>query len=154
MSRDDPFQAYRSVGRTWARGITFKRVSILSPLPRLAGLGIAQAHLVRFGRRSFRSALLLSLLLAFDACRESPAAAHALASSPGSNGRDDAAANDIAASPSWLGRDDGQWLRPAKDYASTRFSSLDQIDVRNAANLKLAFTFSTGGPKGHEAAPL
>ena len=94
------------------------------------------------------------MLLAFDACRESPAAAHALASSPGSNGRDDATAHAIATSPSWLGRDDGQWLRPAKDYASTRFSSLDQIDVRNAANLKLAFTFSTGVSKGHEAAPI
>ena len=29
-----------------------------------------------------------------------------------------------------LERDDGQWIRPAKDYASTRYSSLDQINAR------------------------
>ena len=50
--------------------------------------------------------------------------------------------------------DDGQWLRPAKDYASTRFSALDQITAQNAANLKLAWTFSTGVLRGQEAAPL
>ena len=53
-----------------------------------------------------------------------------------------------------LDPDDGQWLRPAKDYASTRYSSLDQINAGNVQNLKLAFTFSTGLTKGHEAAPL
>src|ERR1041385_9073105 len=50
--------------------------------------------------------------------------------------------------------DDGQWIRPAKDYASTRYSTLDQINTGNVKNLKLAFTFSTGLVRGHEAAPL
>jgi lanthanide-dependent methanol dehydrogenase len=50
--------------------------------------------------------------------------------------------------------DDGQWTRPAKDYSSTRYSSLDQITVSNVSNLKPAFTFSTGLSNGHEAAPL
>src|SRR5205807_1870192 len=50
--------------------------------------------------------------------------------------------------------DDGQWIRPAKDYASTRYSSLDQINAKNAKDLKLAFTCSTGMTHGHEAAPL
>ena len=53
-----------------------------------------------------------------------------------------------------LEADDGQWTRPAKDYASTRYSSLDQINAKNAKDLKLAFTFSTGMTHGHEAAPL
>ena len=53
-----------------------------------------------------------------------------------------------------LETDDGQWIRPAKDYASTRYSSLDQINAKNAKDLKLAFTFSTGMTHGHEAAPL
>jgi PQQ-dependent dehydrogenase (methanol/ethanol family) len=53
-----------------------------------------------------------------------------------------------------LAPDDGQWIRPAKDYASTRYSTLDQINASNVANLKLAFTFSTGLTHGHEAAPL
>ncbi len=53
-----------------------------------------------------------------------------------------------------LAPDDGQWVRPAKDYASTRYSTLDQINNGNVQNLKLAFTFSTGLTRGHEAAPL
>jgi lanthanide-dependent methanol dehydrogenase len=50
--------------------------------------------------------------------------------------------------------DDGQWLIPAKDYASTRFSGLGQINTQNAHNLKVAWTFSTGNTRGEEAAPL
>jgi glucose dehydrogenase len=43
---------------------------------------------------------------------------------------------------------------PAKNYASTRFSTPDQINTGNVKQLKLAFTFSTGLTRGHEAAPL
>ena len=50
--------------------------------------------------------------------------------------------------------DDGEWRMPAKDYASRRFSGLSQITTENAASLKLAWTFSTGVNRGHEAAPL
>jgi glucose dehydrogenase len=51
-------------------------------------------------------------------------------------------------------RDDGQWLMPAKGYANTRYSALDQINTGNVKGLWLGFTFSTGVPRGHEAAPL
>jgi lanthanide-dependent methanol dehydrogenase len=50
--------------------------------------------------------------------------------------------------------DDGQWLMPAKNYASTRYSELSEITADNVKNLQVAFTFSTGVTKGHEAAPL
>jgi PQQ-dependent dehydrogenase (methanol/ethanol family) len=50
--------------------------------------------------------------------------------------------------------DDGQWTMPAKNYAATRFSELDEIGGNNAKNLEVAFTFSTGIPRGQEAAPL
>jgi PQQ-dependent dehydrogenase (methanol/ethanol family) len=50
--------------------------------------------------------------------------------------------------------EDGQWLMPAKNYASTRFSGLDQINTENAKNLKVAWTFSTGVNRGQEAAPI
>ena len=59
-----------------------------------------------------------------------------------------------AALPSWVPADDGQWTRPAKDYASSRYSTLNEITSENAKQLRLAFTFSTGVLKGHEAAPL
>jgi PQQ-dependent dehydrogenase (methanol/ethanol family) len=53
-----------------------------------------------------------------------------------------------------LPADDGQWVRPAKDLASTRFSSLAEINAGNVKNLRTVATFSTGIAKGHEAAPL
>lgn len=53
-----------------------------------------------------------------------------------------------------LQRDDGQWVMAAKDYASTRFSGLTQIDTTTVRNLTLAWSFSTGRLRGHEAAPI
>src|SRR6185437_464396 len=53
-----------------------------------------------------------------------------------------------------LGADDGQWVRPAKDYASMRFSALTEINTSNVARLRPVGTFSTGVLKGHEAAPI
>jgi lanthanide-dependent methanol dehydrogenase len=50
--------------------------------------------------------------------------------------------------------DDGQWVRPAKDFASTRYSTLNQITSENIKQLKLAWSFSTGVNRGQEAAPL
>jgi PQQ-dependent dehydrogenase (methanol/ethanol family) len=49
---------------------------------------------------------------------------------------------------------DGDWPMAAHDYASTRFSPLDEIRPSNAPQLQLAFSFSTGLEKGHEAAPI
>ena len=43
---------------------------------------------------------------------------------------------------------------PAKNYASTRFSGLQDINTGNVAALKLAWSFSTGIVRGHEAAPI
>src|SRR4051794_25443359 len=53
-----------------------------------------------------------------------------------------------------LSAEDGQWLMPAKDYANTRYSGLTEITPANVANLKLAWSFSTGVLRGQEAAPL
>jgi alcohol dehydrogenase (cytochrome c) len=55
----------------------------------------------------------------------------------------------IAAAP-----EDGQWLMPAKNYSSTRFSGLNEINTDNVRNLRLAWTFGTGILRGHESAPL
>ena len=48
----------------------------------------------------------------------------------------------------------GQWATTGRDYALTRYSSLDQISTQNAKDLKVAWTFSTGVLRGHEGAPL
>jgi PQQ-dependent dehydrogenase (methanol/ethanol family) len=43
---------------------------------------------------------------------------------------------------------------PGKDYASTRFSALNQITPANVGKLEVAFAFSTGTTEGFEAPPL
>ncbi|HWE47515.1 MAG TPA: methanol/ethanol family PQQ-dependent dehydrogenase [Caulobacteraceae bacterium] len=50
--------------------------------------------------------------------------------------------------------DDGQWTMAAKDYASTRYSGLNEINNDNVNRMQVAFTFSTGVDKGQEAAPI
>jgi lanthanide-dependent methanol dehydrogenase len=51
-------------------------------------------------------------------------------------------------------KEDGQWVMPSKNYASTRYSELSEINAGNVARLQTAFTFSTGVNRGHEAPPL
>jgi len=55
---------------------------------------------------------------------------------------------------STLQQDDGQWVMPAKNYASTRFSGLTEINTETVGRLGVAWTFSTGTTSGNEAAPL
>jgi PQQ-dependent dehydrogenase (methanol/ethanol family) len=55
-----------------------------------------------------------------------------------------------AASPA----DDGNWTMPGKDYASTRYSALNQITPANVGKLQVSMTFSTGTTEGFEAPPL
>ena len=50
--------------------------------------------------------------------------------------------------------EDGQWPMSAKNFANTRFSGLNEVNTSNVANLKVAWTFSTGVDRGQEAAPL
>lgn len=50
--------------------------------------------------------------------------------------------------------EDGQWTMPAKNYASTRFSGLNEITADNVKGLHLAWTFETGILRGQESAPL
>jgi PQQ-dependent dehydrogenase (methanol/ethanol family) len=50
--------------------------------------------------------------------------------------------------------EDGSWPMPAKNYASTRFSGLDEINRSNVKDLKVAFTFSSGVVRGQESAPI
>jgi PQQ-dependent dehydrogenase (methanol/ethanol family) len=98
--------------------------------------------------RSFgRCALLLSIALS-SACKERGSATRHLPfldryTSP------PAATNLVQ-----LQQDDGQWVMPAKNYESTRFSSLNQINAANVKSLKVAWTFSTGNDRGEEAAPI
>ncbi len=48
----------------------------------------------------------------------------------------------------------GNWTLPNGDFATTRYSPLDQINSTNVKNLKVVTTFSDGIPHGHEGGPL
>jgi glucose dehydrogenase len=48
----------------------------------------------------------------------------------------------------------GEWLLPGRDYSGSRYSELAQITPANAADLHVAWTFSTGVLRGHEGQPL
>ena len=50
--------------------------------------------------------------------------------------------------------EDGQWPIPAKNYASTRYSGLDEINAGNVGKLQVAFSFATGVNRGQESAPI
>ena len=53
-----------------------------------------------------------------------------------------------------LQEDDTQWVMPLGDYASTRYSTLEEINKDNVGDLQVAWTFSTGVLRGHEGGPL
>ena len=68
-------------------------------------------------------------------------------------------ANRAAADPGARGviafpDDSGDWVRPAKDYSSSRYSTLTDITAESVKQLGVKVTFSTGASAGHEAAPL
>jgi len=50
--------------------------------------------------------------------------------------------------------DDGQWTMPAKNFANTRYSELDEINAGNVKALQVAFTFPTTVNRGQEGAPI
>src|ERR1700760_674443 len=105
----------------------------------------------RVARGAAFAAVFLAFNLTVSGCRtESESSKKA---PPPSSARNPAIAGArVAAQPP--GQDDGQWVMPAKDYASTRYSGLDQINTQNVKSLKVAWTFSTGNTRGEEAAPL
>lgn len=53
-----------------------------------------------------------------------------------------------------LSNDPAQWVMPAKNYASTRYSELDQINRDNVGQLQQAWSFSNGVNRGQESIPL
>ena len=53
-----------------------------------------------------------------------------------------------------LTKDPNNWAIWGGDYAGTRYSELNQITNKNAQDLQVAWTFSTGVLRGHEGGPL
>ena len=52
------------------------------------------------------------------------------------------------------GSKESDWLLPGHDYGSTRYSELDKITTTNVAQLKEAWSYTTGIADGHEGQPL
>ena len=51
-------------------------------------------------------------------------------------------------------QDPNQWVLPLGSYSGIRHSSLSQINSKNAAKLRVAWTMSTGTLRGQEGQPL
>ena len=49
---------------------------------------------------------------------------------------------------------DKEWAMANKDYAASRYSSLNEINTDTVKNLRVAWSFSTGVLRGHEGGPL
>jgi PQQ-dependent dehydrogenase (methanol/ethanol family) len=95
-------------------------------------------------RNSAWALLAASLAIVFSGCQKKTQAVQQPAASGG----------QLAPYAGTMAPEDGQWVRATKDYANTRYSALDQINSGNVANLRVAWTFNTGVPKGQEAAPI
>ena len=93
---------------------------------------------------------LLAASAAVISCNKKPSVSRSNAEIYGQVSGGPHALPPAAASPA----DDGNWTMPGKDYASTRFSGLNQITPGNIGKLALSFTFSTGTTHGYEAPPL
>ena len=105
-------------------------------------------RLASFQKRLLLPLLALTLLLLSLSCSQKPPDQAA------QNAPSQQAGSLPTGAQSSTEAEDGQWLMPAKNYASTRYSGLDQINTGNVSNLKSAWTFSTGVNRGQEAAPL
>src|SRR3546814_14997737 len=47
-----------------------------------------------------------------------------------------------------------EWVMPTGNYANWRYSELDEITKENVGDLQVAWTFSTGVPRGPEGGPM
>jgi PQQ-dependent dehydrogenase (methanol/ethanol family) len=92
--------------------------------------------------------LVAYFALAFAGCHKSAGRASEPDSSRPLGGR------MTSTDPAALQQDAGEWVMPAKNYASTRYSGLRDVTTDNVRQLGVAWTFSTGMVAGHEAAPL
>lgn len=121
-------------------------------MPRGCARGDTTRWSCRHGRpRGVRPVAALGATLLLIACADEEGVAtveHGRAQTPV------AVANGERARPGVPLPDDGQWVMAAHDYASTRFSSLAEITRDNVTSLRVAWTFSTGLVRGHEAAPI
>lgn len=109
---------------------------------RCAEACLAAARSLRRQRRVLACAAILALAASLAGAQQPPTPAPATPQSR--------ATAPASAAP----QDDGQWSMPAKNYAATRYSELNQINTDTVRNLSVHVTFSTGTNKGHEAAPL
>src|SRR6188472_424523 len=91
-----------------------------------------------------RTSVALTLLLALAACRSGK-------SEPSKPIEPSHPTGGTITSASSVG---DEWTIAPGDYASTRFSTLSDINTANVGQLREAWSFATGTLGGHEGAPL
>jgi len=103
--------------------------------------------------RSVTTAVLAGLAALTAGALMSSCNKRAADNSTAANAPSGAAARAVPAAAAYPA-DNGNWEMPSKDYASTRFSALNQITPANVGKLGIDFTFSTATTHGFEAPPL
>lgn len=106
--------------------------------------------MARIGNHS-KVVLIGACMLAMAGCSDHRRAEGEPGRTPQREAAAPAVAGDTRANPQ---PEDGNWTRPAKDFASTRYSGLADINTSNVSHLAVVGTFSTGVLRGHEAAPI
>src|SRR6187397_2929166 len=141
------YQNRRSVSRC-SGGVDSDHPTAASPSMAMTTI-LAQALFMHapFAGRAVRTLFLLGLAVVLVACQQEE---HAVG--PKHINQESSLTPRPETQPS--AGEDGNWVMPAKDYASTRFSGLDQINRDSVKQLGVTATFSTGFVRGHEAAPL
>jgi len=122
-----------------------------NPVGPLGRPGESSEFIYRAARGAVGFLVAASLALAASGCRSKQESEPK--APPPSTARNPAVVGARVA-PQGPAQDDGQWLMPAKNYASTRYSELTEINTQTVKSLKVAWTFSTGVTRGEEAAPL
>lgn len=100
--------------------------------------------------------VLLGLVAGAAACDDAGASARGRSDRDTTPGPDSAGGTTIARLPAGNegSQAPGEWTMPGRDFSGSRYSTMDQINVSNVKNLKVATTFSTGLLHGHEGQPL
>jgi PQQ-dependent dehydrogenase (methanol/ethanol family) len=113
----------------------------------VTALAAAMASIVASGCRSGNAAQQRDTARARAGTQSKPQMASLSGNAP---------AESVAALPagSASSQGSGEWWMPGRDFAASRYSALNDINVSNVVNMKVATTFSTGVLHGHEGQPL
>ncbi len=142
-------------GAPWHGLVAFLAAALsLLAVPGVEAQGAAPASREAPGAAPSSSASGSAPAAVAAASRAAPSAAEPASASHGGQAGASATTSALATANFAPKTPPGEWHSQARDYANTRYSTLDQVTAENVTQLRVAWTFSDGTQNGHEAAPL